>query len=425
MPTDALPFSRKPSGEAVSAVEASNSPSQATEVAGIKHIADGPEAPMEELPPSTYEEGGWRPWADHRDASGLTFAEWSVNCAKVAAGQEPLKPSQPRHHGLYAPNPDRRQPVAKAPEARKKTPATAPNGERVIVHRLDAYARRPSRKTRVKKGESQNARYIRAADIRVMEELNSWGFLDRDQLSALLGLASNSLVRRLNKLVSLGMLDRSHGYNGKSVYAVTEAGRRLIQADRFRPLPMSLSRHDHRDAQAAVGAWVQRMNPSGVVVTERELQRAGYDLDGRVGAGGDLGPRLKRLAPWLIEQTHGDYSVWTPVVRDPAGREKGHHRPDLLLVQRGQLPVVIEIELNEKARKADLRDTVRAFSDAQAAGHIGQVVYLASEESSLSVKRLRALLDRAVQDAGVSVDVRVVAIPPEVWRPTAARLRSA
>lgn len=414
-----LPFGKKTAPQPVKSPEPAKAP-----VAATKATVTAPDPkPMVELPPSTYEEGGWRPWADERDAAGYDFFEWVENCNLIETGHEPKEPRNPRHKGLFPPNPNRRQPVAESPEAPKKTPATAPDGERLTVHRLDAYAHRPSRKTRAAKSQDSGARYIRRTDVRVMEELVSWGYLDREQLAALLGVTPNGVVRRTNKLVAMGLLEPANGYNGRTVYCVTEAGRRLIQADKFPTPSLSLSRHDHRDAQAAVGAWLQRRFPKAVVVTERELQRAGYDPDGKVGPGGDFGPRLRRLAPWLAAQARNDFSVWTPAIRDHAGQVKARHRPDLMLVQEGKLPVVIEVELTEKSRKSDIRESVRAFAAAQAAGHLGKVVYLVSEESTLSAKRLRKLLDKAIADERVTVNIVVESIPPEVWRPTAARLR--
>ena len=381
--------------------------------------------PSEKPAPSTFEVGGWRPWDDRRDAAGYDYPEWSVNCARVDAGQEPLAPSHPRQRGLFpaTPKEDRKPEVAEAPEARKSVTA---NG--VTVTRLDAYARKPGKKTRDRKTAETGAKWVTGRDLAVVEEVISWGYLSRTQTALLLGYTPAGITRRINTLVTLGLLTRQHGIDGHYRYSATAAGRRLAGMDRMTTPAISMMRWDHHEATVAAALLLKRQYPEAVIVTEREATAAAYDPDGKVGPGGSLSPRLRRLAPWLEAQTGGDYSRWAPRICSKAGRVQGRKYPDLLVVRPGLLPVAVEVELTEKSRKSTYRDVVVAYNEAAANQHLAAtVVYLTSPESPLSAKRLRALLDAAGREVGMraSSPLRfdIIDIPADGWLPTAAHVR--
>lgn len=374
--------------------------------------------------PSTFENGGWRPWDDGRDAAGRTFAEWVQACGAVELGKEPASPRDPRYRGLYPPGP-RKQPVAEAPDAKRLVLA---DGKPVV--RLDSYARKPSRKTRAKNTTEKGTSYLRAKDIIVLESIVSFGWVTRSQLAALLGLTPNGLVRRLGKLTDLALLDRGTGLDGLAIYSVTRAGRRLIGVESWSTPAQSMLRYDHSQACIEVAAWMMRQYPSATVVTERELQYASYDADGRIGPDGDTGPRLKRVAPWLAAQAGNDYSLWSPRITNAAGQVTGgRKRPDLLLARQGKPPVVVEVELHAKTKPQEYVEMLRAYGEAQANGHIAGVIYFVSDSAALSAKRLNVLLDRARTaarlPASMQPTIEVRAIPSEVWQPLAVRLRSA
>jgi len=372
------------------------------------------------LEPSTFADGGFRKWADGRDSEGRTFAEWAVACVAISSGQEPQKPSQPRFRGLFPPGP-RRQPEASEPDAPKTITVIGKP-----ISRLDAYARKPSRKSQKKKSEANGATYIRSKDIRVLEEILSWGMLTRNQLAGLLGLAPNSLVRRLKKLVAIGLLTKGHSLSGVFLYSVSTAGRRILAAEKWPTPQQSLLRYDHTQACIEIAIWVQGQSPAAVVVSEREIQHASYDPEGRIASGGDLGPRLKRVAPWLQEQASNDFSLWSPRVFNSVGGTVGRKRPDLLVAQKGKAPLVIEIELHEK-RPKEYAQMMIAYAEAQARGNIGRVIYFVSPDAALSEKRLRNLFAKAQKmvhlPQGISAKIDIRAIPSTIWSPLAAQLK--
>ena len=375
----------------------------------------------EEREPSAFEDGGWRPWRDGRDSLGRSFTEWVEACNDIELGKEPRPPADPRFRGLFPPGP-RRQPIAEQPNAKRMVLA---NGNPVV--RLDTYARKPSRKTRAEKARALGASYLRTKDIIVLEWITTWGSLTRSQLAAFLGVKPNTLVRRLGKLTNMSLLTRSKNLQGLATYSVTRAGRRLIGAESWTTPSDSLLRYDHTQACIEVAAWISRTNPSSVVVSEREVQHAGFDPDGRIGRDGDLGPRLKREAPWLADQVGGDFSLWCPSVRDVVGTMKGRKRPDLLMATQSKPTIVVEVELHEK-KLPDYTNMIRAYAEAQSEGYLGTVVYLVSDAAPLSAKRLKVLLDRAIRAAqlppSMKVDIKIQNIPDSVWVPLAARLRS-
>ena len=370
--------------------------------------------------PSTFTDGGFRKWSDGRDSEGRTFAEWAVACDAIGVGQEPKKPSQPRFKGLFPPG-LRAQPQAPEPAA----PKTVTIQGRP-VSRLDAYARKPSRKSQKRKSKANGATYIRAKDIRVLEEILSWGMLTRTQLSGLIGLAPNSLVRRLNKLVELGLLTKGHSLSGHLLFSVAAPGRRILAAEKWPAPNQSLLRYDHNQACIEVAIWLQNQNSNAVVVSERELQHASYDPEGKIARGGDLGHRLKRLAPWLAEQAGDDFSLWSPRIFNSVGGTVGRKRPDLLFAQKDKPPMVIEIELHEK-RPREYAQMMTAYAEAQAKGDIGAVIYFVSPEAALSEKRLQHLFNEARKNAhlpgGLAAKIEIRIIPATVWVPLAARLK--
>ncbi len=370
--------------------------------------------------PSTFTDGGFRKWADGRDSAGRSFAEWAVACAVVNSGQEPKEPSKPRFKGLFPPGP-RTQPEALEPDA----PKTVTIQGRP-VSRLDAYARKPSKKSQKKQSEKNQAAYIRARDIRVLEEILSWGMLTRTQLSGLIGLAPNSLVRRLNKLVELGLLTKGHNLSGHLLYSVAAPGRRILAAEKWPTPNQSLLRYDHNQACIEVAIWLQSQNPNAVVVSERELQHASYDPAGKIARGGDLGHRLKRISPWLAKQAGDDFSLWSPRIFNTVGGTVGRKRPDLLVALQGKTPMIIEIELHEK-RPREYAQMMAAYAEAQARGHIGAVVYMVSPDATLSEKRLQKLFADARKIAylpgGLVPKIEIRTIPATVWVPLAARLK--
>ena len=370
--------------------------------------------------PSKFEDGGFRKWSDGRDSEGRTFAEWAVACVAISSGQEPQKPSQPRFRGLFPPGP-RRQPEASEPDAPKTITVIGKP-----VSRLDAYARKPSRKSQKKKSEENGAAFIRAKDIRVLEEIMSWGMLTRTQLAGLLGLVPNSLVRRLNKLVELGLLTKGHSLSGHLLYSVAAPGRRILAAEKWPAPNQSLLRYDHTQACIEVAIWIQGQNPTLVVVSEREIQHSSYDPEGKIASGGDLGPRLKRLAPWLTKQVGSDFSLWSPRIFNAVGGTVGRKRPDMLLAQKDRPPMVIEVELHEK-RPKEYAVMMGAYAEAQAKGDIGAVIYFVSPEAALSEKRLQHLFNEARKNAhlpgGLAAKIEIRIIPATVWVPLAARLK--
>lgn len=371
---------------------------------------------------STFENGGWRPRDDGRDNAGRSFAEWVEACHAIEMDKEPAPPRQPRFKGLFPDGP-RVQPIAESPDATKTVTA---NGK--AVSRLDAYARKPSRATRARKKAEKGASYVRAKDIFVTETIHSFGMVTRDQLAGLMNITPNSLVRRLGKLTEMGILTKGRSIGGLNLYSVTPAGRRLIGAEGWANAHQSLLRYDHTQACIEVAIWLQRLNPNAVVISERELLHATFDADGKVASGGDIGPRLLRIAPWLAEQSGNDFSLWTPRIHGPFGGTVGHKRPDLLLARQGMPPVVIEVELQAKTKASGgYGEMIAAYSEAQAEGHISQVIYLVSEDAALSATRLNTLLDRARAGAAPSMgkkgDITVRVIPPDVWQPLAVRLR--
>lgn len=374
----------------------------------------------DEPEPSTLTEGGWRPWDDGRDSAGRTYAEWVDACFQTEQGREPKAPAQPRFRGLYPPGP-RKQPVPDAPDAPRQTVV---DGKPVV--RLDTYARKPSKKTRAKNAATKGTTYPTKKDIIVLETVVAWGALTRDQIAGFLGLNPNSLVRRLAKLTALGVLHRGKSLQGVAVYSVTAGGCRLIGAEGWTTPRPSLLRYDHTQAAIETALWVAERFPTGVVVSEREIQHAGYDADGRIGPDGDLGPRLNRVAPWLASQAGNDFSLWSPRIHYAGGGTVGRKRPDLLLVREGQRPIVIEIELHEKTKPLEYPEMLAAYGVAQQEGHIGEVIYLVSESASLSAKRLATLLDRARSkchlQAGKKAKVVVKTLPADVWQPLAVRL---
>lgn len=375
----------------------------------------------EEREPSTFEDGGWRPWRDGRDSLGRSFTEWVAACNDIELGKEPRPPADPRFRGLFPPGP-RKPPIAEQPDAKRMALA---NGNPVF--RLDTYARKPSRRTRAEKARKLGASYLRTKDIIVLEWITTWGSLTRNQLAAFLGVKPNTLVRRLGKLTNMSLLIRSRNLQGLATYSVTRAGRRLIGAESWTTPSDSLLRYDHTQACIEVAEWISRTNPSSVVVSEREVQHAGFDPDGRIGRDGDLGPRLKRQAPWLADQVGGDFSLWCPSVRDVVGATKGRKRPDLLMATQSKPTIVVEVELHEK-KLPDYTNMIRAYAEAQSEGYLGTVVYLVSDAAPLSSKRLKVLLDRAIRAAqlppSMKVDIKIQNIPESVWVPLAARLRS-
>jgi len=370
--------------------------------------------------PSTFTDGGFRKWDDERDSAGRTFAEWAVACAVVNSGQEPKEPSKPRFKGLFPPG-QRKQPEALEPNA----PKTVTIQGRP-VSRLDAYARKPSRKSQEKQSEKNQAAYIRARDIRVLEEILSWGMLTRTQLSGLIGLAPNSLVRRLNKLVELGLLTKGHSLSGHLLFSVAAPGRRILAAEKWPAPNQSLLRYDHNQACIEVAIWLQNQNSNAVVVSERELQHASYDPEGKIARGGDLGHRLKSIAPWLAEQAGDDFSLWSPRIFNSGGGTVGRKRPDMLLTQKDRPPMVIEVELHEK-RPKEYAVMMGAYAEAQAKGDIGAVIYFVSPEAALSEKRLQHLFNEARKNAhlpgGLAAKIEIRIIPATVWVPLAARLK--
>jgi len=370
--------------------------------------------------PSTFTDGGFQKWDDGRDAVGRSFAEWAVACEAIKAGQEPKKPSEPRFKGLFPPG-LRAQPQAPEPAA----PKTVTIQGRP-VSRLDAYARKPSRKSQKRKSKANGAAFIRAKDIRVLEEALSWGMLTRTQLAGFLGLAPNSLVRRLNKLVSIGLFTKGHSLSGHLLYSVSAAGRRILAAEKWPAPNQSLLRYDHTQACIEVAIWIQGQNPTLVVVSEREIQHSSYDPEGKIASGGDLGPRLKRLAPWLTKQVGSDFSLWSPRIFNAVGGTVGRKRPDMLLTQKDRPPMVIEVELHEK-RPKEYAVMMTAYAEAQARGHIGTVLYFVSLDAALSEKRLRNLFAEARKIAhlpgGIDAKIEIRIIPATVWVPLAARLK--
>lgn len=379
--------------------------------------------PVAQPAPSTFEQGGWRPWDDRRDAAGYDFAEWAENCARVDAGQEPLAPAHPRQRGLFPPV-ERKPEVAEAEGARK---AVTANG--VTVTRLDAYKRKPGKKTRDRKAAETGAKYVTARDLAVIEEVIVWGYISRTQVALLLDYTPAGITRRINKLVTLALLDRQYGIDGHFRYTATAAGRRLAGMERMTTPAISMLRWDHHEAVIATALMLKRRFPNAVYVTERELQAASYGPDGKVGSGGTLSPRLMRIAPWLSAQAGSDYSRWSPVIYGKSGTKQGRKRPDLLLVQQGHLGAAIEVELNEKSRRSDYRDVVAAYSEAAASKHLApEVVYVVSPAAPLSAKRLTALLTEARAKAGVSASsplrFAIESIPEDVWVPLTKRVRS-
>lgn len=372
---------------------------------------------------STFEPNGWRPWVDRRDAAGYDFAEWATNCERVANGQAPIAPSHPRHRGLFPPV-ERRPEIAETEGARKKVTA---NG--VTVTRLDAYKRKPGKKTRERKSAETGARFVTARDIAVIEEVVAWGYLSRTQTALLLGYTPAGITRRMNKLITLGLLSRQHGIDGHYRYFTTAAGRRLVGMDKWTTPAVSMLRWDHHEAVVATALMLKERFPDAVYVTEREIQVASYGPDGKVGSGGTLSPRLKRVAPWLSEQVGKDYSQWSPFVYGKSGSRQGRKRPDLLLVKRNLLPVAVEVELNEKTRKSDYRDVVVAYSEAASNKHLApEVIYVVSPASPLSAKRLKTLLNDARSRAAIpaSCPLRFVIEPitEDHWMPLTKRVRS-
>lgn len=408
--------------------------------AGGQRIGPTVEAPVEREPEaitpapepatnpeaSTFEPGGWRPMDDRRDLAGYDFAEWSVNCARVVAGQSILAPAHPRQRGLFPPIPawERKPEVAEAPDARK---AVTANG--VKVTRTDAYKRKPSKKTRDRKTAETGAKWVTGRDLAVVEEVTAWGYLSRTQVALLLGYSPAGMTRRLNKLVTIGLLDRQYGIDGHFRYMATAAGRRLAGMERYSAVTISMMRWDHHDATVAAALLLKRQHPDAVIITEREATVAAYGPDGKVGPGGTLSPRLLRLAPWLTSQAGGDYSVWAPRIFSNAGTVTGRKHPDLLIAGPGRLPQASEVELTAKSRRSAYRDVVVAYRKAAADKHLDPtVLYLTSPASPLSAKRLRVLLEEAGRSAGSRpsspLRFEIIEIPASLWLPTAARIRA-
>ena len=384
--------------------------------------APEPEAQTAQPGPSTYEPDGWRPWNDRRDADGFTFSEWATNCQRVEAGQEPLAPAHPRQRGLFPPV-ERKPEVAETEGARKRVTA---NG--VTVTRLDAYKRKPSKKTRELKTAATGAKWVKARDLAVIEFVVAWGFLSRTQTALLLGYTPAGITRRINKLVTLGLLTRQYGIDGHYRYSATAAGRRLAGMEGMTTPTLSMLRWDHHEACIAAALMLKHQYPDAVIITEREATAAAYGPDGKVGPGGTLSPRLRRLAPWLQTQTGGDYSRWVPRIYSKSGTAEGRKYPDLLIARPGKLPQAVEVELTEKSRRSAYRDAVSAYNEAAESSHLdATVLYLTSPASSLSDKRLRSLLDAATHDAGLQASApprfEFIDIPVDIWVPTAVRVR--
>ena len=398
---------------------------------GRSNIEDGNHATSsndaaQQREPSSFEDGGWRPWVDKRDSTGRTFLEWVQACRAVELDKEPAWPINPRLRGVLPPKPrDEWQPeVAQSPAA--PFVATTPTGE---VRRLDAYRRRPSKKERARRTVEKGTHWLRRKDADVMETVASHGWMRRDHLAQAVGYATtNGITRRLNALIDAEVLTAQKGMDGYYWYATTLSGRRIIGLDGYQQPKMSMMSFDHRAAEVSVALWLEARHHDAVVITELELRAAGFAWDGTFGPGGVLSPRLLRLAPWLEGQMNGDYSVWTPGIRNAGGGVTGRKRPDLLLAREGKPPVVYEIELTKKAVK-EYRQMVEAYDGAARDGHINPVVhYLVSPEASLKPAQCKGLLGKAAKQAqlpaGSPLRITVEAIPESVWRPTVATLRA-
>ncbi len=209
-------------------------------------------------------------------------------------------------------------------------------------------------------------------------ELARWtaslGAVTAEALAHRRAVSVASARARLVAAQRAGLLSRERPLSGRpSLFSATRAGLRACDARGMQTCNVKGSNAHHLIECAAVAAALERCYPDHWVAGERELRRDEQEHD-RLLASAQLG--------------------WAQA------REKGRHRPDLVLwpSTTGELPVAVEVELTVKAHPR-LVEICRAWARSRT---VAGVLYFAPA----NVERA---LSRAIEEAQASE--RIVVLP--------------
>jgi DNA-binding transcriptional ArsR family regulator len=188
------------------------------------------------------------------------------------------------------------------------------------------------------------------------------GAVTADALAELRGASLASARAHLGSLTRAGLLARRRLLVGEpSLYTVTGAGLRRVEAPWSDPRRVSIANAPHTFACARAAAALQRGYPDHVLIGERELR-------------------------------HRERVARTPLASAALIALPGLpqlHRPDLVLwpIAPGRLPVAVEIELTVKAPRR-LAEICRAWD---ATSGVAGVLYLAPPSVRRALARAIAL----------------------------------
>ena len=387
----------------------------------------------------------WLPLEDRRDADGYTYAEHCDNVARVAAGQSPRPPHQPRVATASTVEPQ--QALAPALEVTRTPTVVAVKGVSAVAPRqrirfLDDYQRRPRPKTR-KKRIDRGAVYFTAIDRALMEEITAWGYLTYGDIGLLLGRDRSTISKRIKRLVKVGFLRLRHrGPDGSSVVITpTAKGMRAVgMGDGYKASSPSMTNWNHHSFGVAVAAYLRHNAPQmGVWMTEREVIAA-HTLATRnadaVKRGENapfeqvISPRILRLAPWTANWALDTPLKWAPHVYSAGGMVKSRRHPDGFLLVEGAAPRILELELTPKHRgrspeSGNYAEMKTTYLYGALDGVFDPVVLYFVSEAQRNGAQIQRTLDYArpansdLQNHAkrIGFEVTIQTVPSRVWAP--------